>query len=196
MPHTIFSGIGRAVHAMYVRLQPPNKGGLMSRRVDLMGKKFGAWNVIEYLGMNKRFQPIWFCRCDCGTERQVVGQTLRNGKSKSCGCKKPDAISKAQWFHGHSGSSRNGRKESPTYSTWRAMLRRCNPENKWTYRWYGSRGVTVCKRWHFFHNFLSDMGEKPQGMSLDRINVDGNYEPSNCRWADWKTQRSNQRRSK
>jgi len=99
--------------------------------------------------------------------------------------------SNPNYKHGH--SLRNG-KESPTYQSWRHMKYRCLNPNCSDYKNYGGRGIKVCERWMDFTNFLADMGEKPEGLTLDRINNDGNYEPGNCRWATWKEQRQNQRK--
>lgn len=99
----------------------------------------------------------------------------------------------AKTTHGQSRSRRDGRRATLTYNIWAAMIQRCtNPQNK-DYRLYGARGITVCERWREFPNFLEDMGEKPVGLSLDRIDNDGNYEPGNCRWATASQQRANQR---
>lgn len=164
----------------------------MSKLIELSGRHFGSWLVISYAGLNELGQPCWKCLCNCGTERQVVGQTLRAGTSVSCGCTKPAAIAKARTIHGHSA---NG-QESREYSAWKAMHRRCNPNNKSTFKWYGKYGISVCKRWDSFENFLVDMGKCPEGLTLDRINCDQDYKPSNCRWASWSVQRLNQRRNK
>jgi hypothetical protein len=91
--------------------------------------------------------------------------------------------------HGHAVGS-----GTPTYVSWQTMRRRCVDENHPAYKYYGGKGVSVCERWSVFDNFLSDMGERPIGHTIDRINSDGNYEPSNCRWADWKTQAANRKK--
>ena len=90
--------------------------------------------------------------------------------------------------HGH---SRNNSDRTPTYHSWYAMKRRCSSVNYYNYHNYGGRGIKVCERWNDFKNFLEDMGERVSGTTLDRIDVNGNYEPGNCRWADAKTQRAN-----
>ena len=165
----------------------------MSKRIDLTGRRIGGWKVVSYAGMNSLGQSEWNCRCECGTTRNVVAQTLRNGKSMSCGCLKPLAIAVARTKHGHSG----GGEESRTYRAWKAMHRRCNTMQFPMYRYYKALGIVVCKRWHKFENFLKDMGECPSEiMTLDRIDPYGNYNPSNCRWADYRTQRMNQRAHK
>lgn len=82
---------------------------------------------------------------------------------------------------------------SPTYSTWKAMRRRCNNPNTLDWKYYGERGIKVCKRWDIFDNFIKDMGEKPEGMSLDRIDSDKDYSPANCKWSEAKTQSRNRR---
>lgn len=121
------------------------------------------------------------CRCVCGREIVTTSTRLRSGESKSCGCRSNEWRTK----HGH--SSVNGtRVPTPMYRVWRAMIDRCTQKSYRGYHRYGGRGIKVCDRWSGddgYKNFLADMGERPSGTSIDRVNNDGNYEPSNCRWA-------------
>jgi len=149
---------------------------------DLAGRKFGKLFVIDIFGKNKRGY-YWKCICDCGKKAVVRGTSLSNGLTKSCGCLVGKKIK-----HGHM----IGHKATKTYSTWGGMITRCSTPSSSNFRSYGAKGIKVCDRWKDFRNFLKDMGEKPIGMSLDRKNPYGNYEPSNCRWVDAKTQRRNQ----
>ncbi len=161
----------------------------MTKRIDLIGQKFGLWTVIRYSGMNELKQSTWWCECDCGTKRAVVAQTLRNGLTKSCGCQKSKAIAAARTKHGHCA---NG-VESEMYVLWKGMLNRCkrNP-------YYKGR-VFVCERWLAFENFLIDMGNRRMSetkkdlLTIERRNNDGNYEPANCYWATWSQQNHNRR---
>jgi hypothetical protein len=136
-------------------------------------------------------QRQWLCRCDCGTIKIVPQRGLRDGTTKSCGCYGKER-SKNQIVHGHA-RSRGGDKPTPTFNAWRTMLQRCTNPNEGQWENYGKRGIKVCDAWLQFENFLADMGEKPEGTSLDRIDVNGNYEPSNCRWANPKQQSLNKR---
>ena len=153
--------------------------------VDLTGQTFGLWTVESFNGMNAIKQSTYNCRCVCGTPRIVAAQPLSTGKSKSCGCNKAASISKAKTKHGMAGTK--------VHQAWMDMMRRCtNPK---TQRWdiYGGRGIKVCDEWLIFENFYRDMGDPAPGLSLDRIDEDGMYQKSNCKWATVQEQNSHLR---
>lgn len=149
---------------------------------QLLGQTFGKWLVIDRSEI-RNTQRHWLCRCECGVERMVSAKNLLAGISTQC-------------WDCHSCNYKHGMGTTNTYRIWGNMIARCENPNQRAYRYYGALGVRVCDRWReSFLNFLADMGEKPAGLSLDRINPFGNYEPGNCRWADAKTQATNKRRN-
>lgn len=166
-----------------------------ARKQNLIAQRFGRLVVVDYAGTDKRHNRMWRCRCECGATKIVYGGNLKKGLTSSCGCLR-DAVNRAAHLkHGH--ASKSGR--SRTYSTWRSMISRCTNRREFAYRYYGARGISVCARWlgdNGFRNFLSDMGERPDGKTLDRIDVNGNYEPTNCRWASPSEQARNTRANK
>jgi hypothetical protein len=171
----------------------------MSRIIDLTGMIFGRFTVVKQYGKDKRHNIIWECLCNCGNTSNITTTNLKNGHIKSCGCLRKESTSKT-------GSSKrtHGYSRTPTYNTWSHMNQRCNNKDNFQYKDYGGRGITVCDRWDInkggsFENFLKDMGEKPKGKSLDRIDnrqlIEG-YSPENCRWSTPKEQNRNKRNNK
>lgn len=155
----------------------------MSRVIEMSGLRFGRLQVLRE-GKSNKNGLHWLCLCDCGKTKEILGVHLRSGSSKTCGCSRAEALLKH-------GRARIGQNDS-TYTCWANMIQRCTNPNSAHFDRYGGRGITVCKRWrHSFSNFLSDMGPKPIGLSIDRIDNDGNYKPSNCRWATKAQQSSN-----
>jgi AP2 domain len=169
--------------------------------IDLSGQQFDRLTVIEFAGRNKWNQPMWKCRCECTNERTVCGNDLRSGNTRSCGCLAKEVrktqVGSAHPNFKHGQSHRQQGKPSPIYYSWRAMITRCTDPEQPSFKYYGERGITVCDRWQGeqgFENFLADMGERPQRTTLDRKKVNGNYEPSNCRWASAAVQDHNRRK--
>lgn len=161
---------------------------------DLFGLRFGRLVVARRAQRIGRKQ-YWLCACECGTMKHIRQDALTGGRSKSCGCASPAlkaARSATLTVHGH---ARKG-KISRTYRIWRAMRERCRYPKHHAYHRYGGRGIKVCQRWMDFSNFLSDMGEAPDGLTLERKDRDGNYDPSNCIWATMLEQSNNTSRNR
>lgn len=162
--------------------------------MELVGQKFNSLRVLKCVGTHARSRyKMYRCECDCGKETIVRSTFLRNGHTKSCGCLKK-AIGIGTLRHAHARQH----SPSPTYISWRAMKDRCFNQNRKQWNDYGGRGITVDPLWvgpNGFENFLNDMGERPTGLTIERVNNNGNYTQANCVWADRKTQRYNQRRN-
>ena len=164
----------------------------MPKKKDLTGKRFGRLTVLEEVGKNNQGGVTWLCQCDCkseGSKIVVCGGDLSRGNTKSCGCYKREKVKRDNIKHGQASR----KNSTPEYRAWAHMMERCYNPKEAGYHNYGGRGIKVCERWHDFENFYEDMGKKPEGLTLERINTNGNYEPENCKWATWEEQRQNQR---
>lgn len=161
-----------------------------------VGDKYGRWEVIDKAEFDAK-RRLWHCRCECGTKRLIMDSQLKNGESQSCGCLRRDKCRNLNYSHGHTSSDQcaNIHSCTRTYSTWSAMKTRCNNPKHKRFHYYGGRGITYCDKWESFEGFLADMGERPQGKSLDRIDVNGCYCKDNCRWATDIEQANNKRLS-
>ncbi len=165
----------------------------MGRFIDLTGQRFERLVVLRFVDKNQFRHSLWLCECDCGIEKIVLGYDLKSGHTKSCGCLQKEKASIVNTKHGH---TKNG-KLSKTWITWRGMTQRCVDIGHKQYKDYGGRGITVCRRWRNFVNFLKDMGEHPgKEYQIDRVDNDGNYCRENCRWATKKEQMRNTRQNR
>lgn len=158
---------------------------------DISGQKFGRLTVIKRLGVDKSRSVVWLCKCDCGNYIEVKGTELRRGRTTSCGCYRIERIIESRTKH--------GKTDTRLYHIWQGMKDRCYNTHNVKYKNYGSRGIVVCREWlddfMNFYNWAINNSYRDD-LTIDRINNDGNYEPSNCRWADYTTQNNNRRNNK
>lgn len=155
---------------------------------DITGKIFNNWKVLKRVADGKRKETQYLCECKCGTKRIVKAYALKNGRSKSCGCLRAELARDKHIKHGKTGTR--------IYNIWRSMKKRCYIKSSKDYIRYGKRGILICSEWkesfENFYNWAINNGYN-DNLTIDRIDVNGNYEPSNCRWITMKEQQSNKR---
>lgn len=166
--------------------------------IDRTGQRFTRLLVIRRLPnkqLSRRSWVMWLCLCDCGRYISVIGGSLQNGGTQSCGCSTRELQrinTNPKIKHGYA----TRRKRRSEYISWKGMRQRCLNPNNPNYPDWGGRGIKICKRWNDFKKFIADMGPKPEGFSIERCDNNGNYEPSNCKWGSPIEQARNRRKAR
>lgn len=153
-------------------------------KVEMIGKVFGRWFVLEEAGRDNSRNIMYLCKCECGNEKIVSGRQLRRGYSRSCGCLNTESRTKHNLSY------------TRAYNAWQKMKSRCENTSDKQYINYGGRGISICERWQDVELFYEDMGECPEGWQIDRVDNNGSYEQGNCRWVEQKTNAQNKSSSK
>lgn len=152
-----------------------------------LAARHGRWTLVAQVTGGKH--PKWLAQCDCGKQKEVLLGNLLRGKSRSCGCLRGEESAKRLTTHGRAGSA-------GAYKSWSHMKGRCLNKKDAAFNDYGGRGIKICERWMQFEQFLEDMGECPLGHSIERVDVNGHYEPSNCVWLPKRLQNRNTRKTR